>query len=108
MAQVFITHESLNFNYLPAERFGDVKFLTRNDLPVIDSSPSKKVIVNQIRRTLESFQDDDYLLPSGSPIITGIAMAILHERFDEIRVLKWSNNTRDYTPMTVRFDYHNS
>ena len=105
MPKVFITHESLNFNYLPAERFGDIEFLTANDLSVHDSSPTNQITVEQIRRGTRDFCPDDYLLPSGSPIVTGIAMAVLHERFDKINVLKWSNHTKEYTPMVVRFKY---
>jgi len=108
MPKVFITHESLSFDYTPAKRFGEIDFLTANDLSAHDKSPTNRNTVSEIRAKLEEFQADDYLLPSGSPIITGLAMAILHEEFDQINVLRWSKNQQDYIPMVVRFDYFNN
>ena len=107
MPQVFITHESLNFNYTQAEKFGEICFLTGSDLSVHENSPSNRTITNRIRKILIDFTETDYLLPSGSPLITGLAMAILHERFNRIQVLKWSNQSHTYTPMVVCFDYYN-
>lgn len=108
MPKVFVTHESPNFNYTPAEKFGEIEFLTATDLSTQLKSKYNRIVVDEIRNKLDEFTQDDYLLPSGSPIVTGVAMAILHETFEEINVLKWSNHTKEYTPMVVRFDYYNA
>lgn len=106
MTKVYVTHESLNFDYTPAEVYGDIDFLTATDLSVHHNSPSNRTTVDGIRKKLEGFTQDDYLLPSGSPIITGLAMAILHERFEKINVLKWSKMYQNYSSMVVQFDYN--
>lgn len=95
--KVFITQESPRFNYTPAEKFGAVQFLTANDISPIANSLINVQTIDAIRAGLRGFNPEtDYLAPSGSPIVTGIAMAILHERFDHFRVLRWSNVDREY------------
>lgn len=100
--RVYITQESPRFNYTPAERFGEVRFLTANDISPIANSLLNAQTIAAVRTQLSDFNADiDYLAPSGSPIITGIAMAILHERFDNFRVLRWSNVDREYVVVSV-------
>jgi hypothetical protein len=57
-----------------------------------------------MRRKLESFNPAlDYLAPSGSPIISGIAFMLLEAQRVKypVRVLRWSNRDRVYQPIHV-------
>ena len=102
-SRVFVTQESAQLNYSPAEEFGDVHFLTRHDLSPVANSLANQALVDELRQKLQSFDPAlDYLAPSGSPIVSGIAFALLHERgVRPIRVLRWSNRDRMYVPITI-------
>lgn len=102
--RVFVTQESAQFNYSPAEQFGDVVFLTRHDLSPVPGSLANQALTDEMRHKLKSFDPaTDYLAPSGSPIVSGLAFALLQQhgvRYP-IRVLRWSNRDRAYCPITI-------
>ena len=102
-SKVYVTHEVTIANYGPAERYGDVVFLSASEISNVANSLHNRKLIAMIRERLREYNaDTDYVAPSGSPIITGIVFAILHERFDTINVLKW--NARDGQYTEIRLD----
>jgi hypothetical protein len=103
--RVFITQENQNQNYVAAEQFGTVVFLTRFEVSPIKNSIRNRDLVANLRSQLNDFNPEvDYLAPSGSPIVTGIAFAILAERHRAWTALRWSNRDQLYQPIPVNLN----
>jgi uroporphyrinogen-III decarboxylase len=100
--KVFVTQEQQKLNYLPAERYGDVEFITRDEFSPIASSLGNQVIVNAIKNKLAQFNPEtDFIVFSGSPVVAAAVFAHLGSRFTRFTVLRWSNRDNIYTPTTV-------
>lgn len=103
MAKVFITQEQSKLNYLPAERFGEVKFITRDEFSPVAASLGNTHLMGQIRDSIMEFNPStDFIVFSGSPTVAAAVFACLgkfgHSAF---RVLRWSNRDSVYTPITI-------
>lgn len=89
---VFVCQDNPQHAFWPAERFGKLKHClpARGDFNVRNMVP-------RLRAALVDFNaETDFLLLSGAPLACGVAFAILHERFDSFRVLRWSVPAQDY------------
>lgn len=106
-ARVFITHENGSLDYTPAEQFGDITFLTRDDISPVKGSLANDELVAKLKAQLRSFDFyNDFLLPSGSPAVSGLAFAILGGRTRDVaglplKILRWSNRDHKYQPLCV-------
>lgn len=102
LPRVFITQEVPTANYTTAENFGRVEVLTASELSHIRNSTHNRKLVSVLREKLADFNTNiDFIAPSGSPIITGIVFAILHEKADSFNVLKWNARDRMYIPLFI-------
>lgn len=108
--RVFITQESDRFDYGQAEHFGEVVFLTAKEVSPIHGSLINATILEEMSRKLATFDfDKDFLTPSGSPVVTGIAFFMLGKRVASepalrnavLSVLRWSNRDRVYQPVPL-------
>lgn len=101
-SRVFITQENPNLNYLPAEQFGEVVFLTRHDFSLVRNSLNNDALLNEIRHNLRDFDaKNDYVVISGSPIVAGVAFMILREKTEEMNILRWSNRDHLYQHLII-------
>ena len=107
--RVFVTQEQ-QLNYTNAEEFGEVVFLTSQEVSPIPNSLINGEIMAEMALKLSDFDfDSDFLAPSGSPVVSGMAFLILgrlaeREGFPACRklcVLRWSNRDRVYQPITI-------
>jgi hypothetical protein len=97
MAKVFVTHEQSQVNYLDAERFGDLTTVSAFD--VIPHSDNMQ-LWETIRKRLANFDPlTDYVLYSGSPIITAFCFVTLARQHpgSVIRVLRWDKHAGRYS-----------
>lgn len=107
MGKVYITNESRSHNYLPAEQFGTIEFLTADDFSSVASSLLNPRLVHKMRTKLTEFDPKrDFIVPSGSPIVTGVAFMLLREVLQErgesrFTVLRWSKFTTTYEPIVI-------
>jgi len=102
MPRVFVTHENPALNYQPAEDFGDVEFLTNQDLSPMHNSLNNEAIIENMRKSLTRFDPkNDYIVLSGSPVVTAVAFMLLRERTDTLNVLRWSNRDHVYQHILV-------
>jgi hypothetical protein len=104
-SRVFVTQETLRVNQAtgelqqfpslrPAESFGKVRCLLGWD-EAMDLGPD--VMVWKIRERLADFGDGDYILPLGSPMVMGLAIALAAEMNDgRVRILQWSRESGEY------------
>lgn len=101
-SRVFITQENPNLNYLPAEQFGEIVFLTHHDYSVVRNSLRNEAVVEEIRTNLRNYDPkNDYIVISGSPVIAGIVFMILREKTEEMNILRWSNRDHLYQHLVV-------
>lgn len=109
-SRVFVTQENSQLNYGPAEQFGEVCFLTRDEVSPVAGSLTNAAIMKELERKLDGFDfDNDFIAPSGSPVVCGLAFLILGKRAEQLgfpsvrklRVLRWSNRDRVYQPIVI-------
>ena len=100
MPKVFVVSESQKHNIVPALDYGEIEIvLPPSQSQVIFSSAPT---VQRMKRALENFGDDDYLLFIGDPtaiaIMASVAASINRGRF---KCLKWDKQERRYLPIQV-------
>ena len=96
---VFDTQENPRFNVLPARKWGDLASLAA-PFDQIHLSPGR--LVQQIKRKLRGFNDDDWLLCLGDPAIIGVAFAIAADANQgRVNLLKWDKIEKDYYPVKI-------
>lgn len=99
--KVFVTQEN-KFNFVPAEKFGEVIFLTREEFSPMSNSLRNEKIVSDIKSNLSDYIPGyDYLIPAGSPVCIGLAFVYASKQGDAINILQWSNQEREYRPITI-------
>ena len=110
--RVFVTQENSQLNYSNAEAFGEVVFLTRDEVSPVPGSLTNAAIMEEMEKKLADFDfDRDYIAPSGSPVVSGMAFLTLGKRIEleglhasrkgKLCVLRWSNRDRVYQPITI-------
>jgi hypothetical protein len=73
MNKVWVVQENNYIDYSDAERFGEVNFITRDEIKPIRGSLINESIMTRIDSTLEQFGEDDYLVLTGNPAVIGYA-----------------------------------
>jgi folate-dependent tRNA-U54 methylase TrmFO/GidA len=100
MPKVYVVSETGKHNIAPALDYGEIEVvLPPNQSQVIFSSGPT---VARIKRMMETFSDDDYLLFIGDPtaiaIMATVAASKNHGRF---KCLKWDKQERRYIPIQI-------
>lgn len=100
--RVFVTQENPSLNYLPAESFGEIVFLTREDFSAVKNSLNNLSLVSQLKTSLKSFDPKvDFITVSGSPIVSAAIFMLLGQTCKEVTMLRWSNRDRVYQPVHI-------
>lgn len=100
--KVYVTQENPNLNYLPAEEFGEIIFMTRGEFSPVKNSLNNEKLIEELRYKLKTYRPRvDYLVISGSPVVSGIVFMLIREITDSLNVLRWSNRDRVYQPLVV-------
>lgn len=100
MAHVFVVSESPKHNIAPALDYGEIVVVLPPNLSqvIFSSGPT----VQRMKRILEKFGDDDYLLFIGDPtaiaIMASVAAAKNSGRY---KALKWDKQERRYLPIQI-------
>ncbi len=97
---VFVTQENPRADIVSATKWGELIPLSSSQEQV-HLDPSR--VVSQLKRKLQDFGDDDYLLAMGDPAIIGIAFAIASDRNNgRVKLLKWDKIERMYYEVSIR------
>lgn len=97
MAKVYVTQETPH-DFLPAEKWGEVQFLTTDDVSSIKGSIRNQELIDDLRHKLMKFDpDEDYILMTGSPYVSAIVVYLLADRCRYLRFLRWSNRDKEYS-----------
>lgn len=96
---VYVVQEVRGRNVLDAERFGKLELLMlEGSQVVLSSGPTTK----RLKKKLKDFNDDDYLLLAGDPVVIGIACAIAADNNRGFfKCLKWDKMEFKYYPVEV-------
>lgn len=99
--RVFVTQEGPH-DYQPAQRYGDVVFMTKDELSPFASSRRNVDIVADIKLAMVDYIPGfDYLLPAGSPVAIAYVFMLASRSGDTHRVLKWDNRAHQYSEFSV-------
>jgi hypothetical protein len=102
MGKVFVTQENPGLNYMPAEEFGEIVFLTGLDFSLVKNSLANIALVEGLKQQLAKFRpEEDSIVVTGSPVVAAAVFMILASFTSEAVVLHWSNRDRAYRPITV-------
>jgi hypothetical protein len=101
MNKVWVVQENNYIDYSDAERFGEVNFITRDEIKPIRGSLINESIMTRIDSTLEQFGEDDYLVLTGNPAVIGYAFHKAAERCDVVNVLLWDKIGGRYRPLEM-------
>lgn len=100
--RVYVVQEQGKLDYSDAERFGEVKFLTRFEYNGLRNSHRNKLVTSDIRLGLADFHPDrDYLLMTGSPVSMGYAFWLVMLKASQaghskLNILQWDRESYQY------------
>ena len=88
-----------NINILSASDFGYLVIcLPNRDQAIFSTAP----YVQKMKKNLQDFRKEDYLLAVGDPVIIGISTAAVSEvTAGEFNILKWDKREHRYYPLEV-------
>lgn len=100
--RVFITQEMPQLNYMAAEEFGQIEFLTRNDWSPIAASLNNEQLLADVRTKLADYSADrDHIVVSGSPVVAAVVFMVLARITRRVSILKYSNRDQRYTKLLI-------
>lgn len=88
-------------DYSAAEHYGELVFIGTKDInsrfPIIGTPGNREVIKNMFA-ILNLFEDGDYIVISGNPVIVSLALhfLIVIRNNSKVRLLKWDNRALGY------------
>jgi hypothetical protein len=100
--RVFVTQETPH-NFLDAEQYGEIVFLTRDDLNNTKNSLHNDHLLRVLSVGLSDFdQDRDIIIIAGSPYVSAAAFLILgHMKIRRVKLLRWNNRDQIYVPSQI-------
>jgi len=86
-------------NIMGASKYGEFIFLLPEFSQII-FSPGP--LIFKLRKSLEDYRQEDYLLLTGDPAIIGVACSIVSDMTNgKYNLLKWDKQERQYYPITI-------
>ena len=86
-------------NIMGATDYGSLKFLLP-ELSQIIFSPGP--LIFKLRKALQNYTSEDYLLLTGDPAIIGVACSIVSDITNgKYKLLKWDKQEKKYYPITI-------
>ena len=86
-------------NIMGASQYGTFKFLLP-ELSQIIFSPGP--LIMKLRKSLQDYRPNDYLLLTGDPAIIGVACSIVSDITNgKYNLLKWDKQERRYYPIEI-------
>ena len=102
MAKVYVTQET-NHDFVPAQQWGEVEFLTKEEVsPILHSLKNEALIDELLHKLLKYDPDEDYIVIAGSPYVAALVFYLLGRKgVRQVRMLRWSNRDKLYGPLIV-------
>lgn len=103
MSNVYVVQENPRLNYVDAENYGEVIFLTSKDYSPMKNSLINDQVLTDIIGGLTNFDPDkDFLLLTGSPILLGFAFHLVMAKKGYAHILQWDGYRQSYLPIRFR------
>lgn len=99
--KVYVVMYDANKDLSDAKRFGELEAVFLR--PVYDDDRIDPVAV--ARTALSDYQDGDYILMIGDPMLCGVVTSVALEYSDDeiLNVLRWDRRTMSYRPIALHF-----
>jgi hypothetical protein len=95
---VYVVQESPGKNVLPAGEYGELKVLLPPGQVVLSPGPT----LARLRKNLNAFSDNDYLLMIGDPVAIALAAMVASDiNGGRVKMLKWDRRENRYFPVTA-------
>lgn len=99
---VWVTCEQPGLDYSPAEKFGNIEFLTAKDFSNVRGSLRNEELVQELDQKLNHIGSDDYIVIAGSPYVSAVVFMLLGRRgVKRVNVLRWNNREYHYAPLQI-------
>ena len=86
-------------NIMGASKYGEFKFLLPEFSQII-FSPGP--LIFKLRKSLEDYRSEDYLLLTGDPAIIGVTCSIVSDMTNgKYNLLKWDKQEKQYYPIEI-------
>jgi hypothetical protein len=96
---VYVIQEQPGKNLLPALKYGTVTVLVRSGMQIGFSAGQ---VTRQLDGELSNFNDNDFLVLIGDPVIIGLAVALACKwNKGKATLLKWDKQEKTYYPITI-------
>lgn len=100
--KVLVVQEQPQYDYSPAEQYGDVAFMSSHDVSPMSASLRNADIIRGMKKVMSDYVPMvDFILPSGSPINIAAVMMMAGKMGGKHKILKWDNRSNNYTPVTI-------
>ena len=87
------------YNVMKALNYGEIKFLFTERAQLVYSAGS---IIHKLRKKLDKYNDEDFLLLVGDPAIIAVAAVVASESNNgKFKLLKWDRIASKYYPISV-------
>ena len=97
--RVYVVQENPRVDIISATKWGELITLT-NQTDQLHLNPGR--LITQIKRKLQNFDKDDWLLAIGDPAIIGVAFAVASDvNSGQVNILKWDKIERLYYPVRL-------
>lgn len=98
--KVFVVQENPKLNYVDAERFGEIVFMTSKEFSPIRNSLMNGEIIKDVQTFMKEFNPDkDFLLLTGGPVLLGYAFHLAISKKGYLTVLQWDGIKQAYLPI---------
>lgn len=99
---VYIVNYAGQFDFMPANKFGKLKAITRGKVNIFDYAR----LASDIKVKLADFNYKiDFLLFCGSTIINVAAVLEVMKKSPYVKVLVYGTRDQDYAPVTINRDW---
>jgi len=86
------------FDLTPARAYGELKVLLDKPNMMLAAVP----IIQQLKRDMRTFSDDDYILPVGDPSsIAAVVMVAAQMNRNRVKILSWDRRTQQYIELQL-------
>lgn len=100
MGRVFVVQENPRLNYVDAERFGEVVFMTSKEFSPLKNSLINVEIINGVQAFMKEFDPDkDFLLLTGGPMLLGYVFHLAISKKGYLTALQWDGIKQAYLPI---------
>jgi len=100
MSKAWVVFEDKKRDYAAVNDFGEMKVIYGS----IDRNFDPEAAIQHARRTLRTYEEDDFLVMSGDPALCSICVCVVAEKFGVCKILRWDRSLLNYTQMILDFD----